>query len=73
MKNKINRREVEITLKSLSKLPRPLDKKGNLDITAFNDLPETKEAIQTLKELGIKNNYDLCKAGFVAASMVLHF
>jgi RNase H-fold protein (predicted Holliday junction resolvase) len=64
---------IKMVLESLSNFPRPLDKKGNLDITAFNDLPETKEAIQTLKELGIKNNYDLCKAGFVAASMVLHF
>jgi hypothetical protein len=64
---------IKMVLESLSNFPRPLDKKGNLDITAFNDLPETKEAIKTLKELGIKNNYDLCKAGFVAASMVLHF
>jgi hypothetical protein len=71
---KINKKEVEAVLKNLSNYPnRPLDKTGHLDDKAYQALPEVKEAIKTLKALGIKNNYDLCKAGFVAASMVLHF
>ena len=74
MKNKINRREVEITLKSLSKFPnRPLNKYGKLDVGAYNELSEVKATIQTLKDLGVKNNKVLGDLGFVAAAMVLHF
>jgi RNase H-fold protein (predicted Holliday junction resolvase) len=65
--------EIKMVLESLSNFPRPLDKKGNLDITAFNDLPETKEAIQTLKELGVNSSKDLEKLGFIPACLILKF
>jgi len=36
-------------------------------------LPEVKETIQTLKDLGVKNGKVLGDLGFVAAAMVLFF
>lgn len=36
---------------------RPLDKKGNLDLQAFNELPEVKKAVRRLKELGVDKKW----------------
>jgi hypothetical protein len=72
MRNNINR-SIEIILKSLAQFPRPLDKEGNLDVKAFNEMPEVKEAIDAIKCVGVKTSNALAKRGFVAASMVLKF
>jgi hypothetical protein len=49
---------------------RPLDKKGNLDVEAFNNLPETKKAIKELKLLKITKKW-LWRNGFMSAGMLL--
>ena len=72
MRNNINR-EIKIILRSLAQFPRPLDKDGNLDVDAFNEMPEVKEAIDAIKCVGVKTSNALAKRGFIPASMILKF
>ena len=63
-------KKVEKILNSLSKIKdRPIDNSGNLDVVAFNKLPEVKKAVSELKELGANKNW--LSKHFVVASMIL--
>jgi hypothetical protein len=61
------------TLKALARTAdRPVDEKGNLDIEAFNRLPEVQKAINKFKAMGITREW-LRKHGFLVAHIVLTF
>jgi hypothetical protein len=51
---------------------RPKDPKGNLDVKAFNELPEVRKAIKRFKQVGITRKW-LFKNGFQIAGLVLTF
>ena len=51
---------------------RPKDKKGNLDVAAFNELPEVKKAVKRLREVGINRKW-LFNNGFQIAGFILTF
>ena len=51
---------------------RPTDAKGNLDVKAFNELPEVKKAVARLREVGVSRKW-LFKNGFQIAGMILTF
>ena len=60
----------KVALNRLSEIKdRPLDKKGNLDVQAFNELPEVKIAVARLKRGGITKKW-LWKH-FMVAGMLL--
>jgi len=46
---------------------------GNLDPEKLNALPETKEIVAKLKDLGVLNRMHLMDLGFLAAGMILIF
>lgn len=76
MKNKITIAEQKLQaskiLNGLAAIAdRPLDKKGNLDVKAFNELPEVIKAKRKLTDLGITRKF-LWKY-FLAAGMILTF
>lgn len=61
-------------LKKLTDItPVPQDDEGNLDVKAFNQIPEIIQAKEELQKMGIKKNSDLSSIGFVAAALVLRF
>lgn len=54
----IDKNKVGIILNGLGAIAdRPMDKKGNLDVKAFNGLPEVKKAVNKLKELGVNKKW----------------
>lgn len=66
------KRQASIILNGLAKITdRPIDSKGNLDVKAFNELPEVIKAKRKLKELGITRKF-LWKY-FIAAGLILTF
>ena len=70
MKKEINKSRVSTILTGLGEIAdRPVDEKGNLDLQAFNELPEVKKTVRKLKELGVDKKW-LWKH-FQIAGMVL--
>ena len=71
MKTIISKNKVATILTSLGKIAdRPTDKKGNLDLQAFNELPEVEKTVKKLKELGVDKKW-LRENGFMVARMIL--
>jgi len=66
------KRHASIILKGLVKIAdRPIDNKGNLDVKAFNKLPEVIKVKRRLSELGITRTF-LWKH-FIVAGLILTF
>ena len=71
MNKEINKNKVEMILTGLGEIAdRPKDKKGNLDVKAFNELSEVQKTIRRLKELGVTRKW-LWSNGFNVAGMLL--
>ena len=67
----INKEKVKTILCGLAEIAdRPKDKKGNLDVRAFNELPEVSKAVKKLKGLKVTKKW-LWSNGFMIAGMVL--
>ena len=72
-KQKISISKVEVILNYLAATKnRPTDKKGNLDLKAFQETPEAKKVISDLKELGVDKKW-LWSNGFMVAGILLNF
>ena len=69
-KKEIDKNKVVMILQGMIKADRPKDKKGNLDVSAFNKLPEIKKAIEDLKGLGVNKKW-LWRNGFQVAGLIL--
>jgi len=71
-KTTINKNKVSAILTGLGEIAdRPQDEKGNLNVKAFNELPEVKKTVKRLKELGVNRKW-LRDNGFQVALMVLN-
>jgi len=72
-KQKISISKVKVILDYLATTKnRPTDKKGNLDLKAFQETPEAKKVISDLKELGVDKKW-LWSNGFMVAGILLNF
>jgi hypothetical protein len=70
----MTKKEITKRLNALSKIDRKKVVKpdNSLDIPAFNSLPEVTALINDFKTAGITKD-DLCRRGFIAASLILQF
>lgn len=73
MTNQEKKKVAQEVLNGLSQIAdRPKDQKGNLDVQAFNELPEVEKAIKRLKEVRISRKW-LFRNGFQIAGFILTF
>jgi len=69
----MNSQKIKRLLDGLTTIKPPLNDEGNLDVTAFNQIPAVREVVNELKAGGVESFGDLTDKGFIAAALVLRF
>lgn len=65
--------EIFEKLKRVAPIPHKPGQPDNMDVLAFNKMPEVMAVIENLKEIGFLHTKSLFDAGFIVAGMILRY